>query len=152
MRSPAAAKKSLLDWPSHGRFLPPSAEMLCECLGRLESRPRLRRTENPQAAPLEFIHDPRRQRIIRTDDREGNALARRKIRQRYDVRNRDRHIAPELFRASIARRAIQRGHTRRLMQLPAQRVFATATADNEDFHRKDSCKGRLQKMGEAFVA
>jgi hypothetical protein len=95
---------------------------------------RLRGAENPQSFALKSIHDARRERVIRPDDREADALALRECHERVVLGDFDRNTRRDLRDAAISRRAIHRRHTRRLFDFPSQRVLPPAAANDEDFH------------------
>ena len=60
-------------------------EFLREDLGRFQPRRTLRRPKNMQAFALKTIHDPRRKRIIRADDRQADAALLREFHKRIVI-------------------------------------------------------------------
>ena len=90
--------------------------------------------EHRQAGGAEIVHNPRRQRGFRAHQREGDFFGAAKGNQPR-VRQ-ERHIAQLWLdgRARITGRNKNGFHIGRLRQLPGQRVFAAAAADNEQFH------------------
>ena len=120
-------------------------EILGENFGRLELRGFLVRSPDPPAVFLEQIHDAQRQRIVRPDDGEFDFLFLRKGEQLRQIPGAKVHALDErgifcqpfLCDAGVARRAPQLCDVRRLRQFPHQRVFASARADDKNFH----CRG-----------
>jgi hypothetical protein len=81
-----------------------------------------------------MINHPEGERIIRTDNREIDSFLRRKAKEPVEIVREDLNVLAQLFGASIAGRAKNRVHLRRLMKLPNQRVFASAAPDNQELH------------------
>jgi hypothetical protein len=97
---------------------------------------------NAQAVLLKEVHNAQGQRIVRPNDREINSMFLGQRKQGRQVFRRDigaldwRSVARQALGsdAGVARRAPQACGTRRLSQLPHQRVFASARPNDQDFH------------------
>ncbi len=109
-------------------------EALGEILGGLELGGGLARAEDAQPGMQEGVDHAGRERPLRPHHGEVDFLLQGKGDQLGNPRDID-VVEPVLARgAGIARRDIDAGDARRLDQLPRQRVFAAAAADNEEFH------------------
>ena len=111
-------------------------EILTEHLARFKSCRRLVRPPNAQAVFLEQIHNTHRQRVIRPHHREIRLLFLGEHHQCRQILRAHRHafhrlaVACKFARdAAVARRHPQLGHPLALRQLPRQRMFPAAAAD-----------------------
>ena len=116
------------------RDVVPLHEGFGKCLGAFKLRGSLRRAKNAQPVGAEFIDHAGRQRRLRTDHGQLDFFLLRPFAQGFDVGDRHRLIAHVVGRRAVARRHINLVHPAGLGQAPGQRVFAAATADDENFH------------------
>ena len=109
-------------------------EGLGERLGAFQLRRGARRAEDPQTALAEQVHGTGGQRRLRADDGERDLLALREVGQLVQVGDED--VAQSLVgrRAAVARRHVDHLDPLGFGELPGDRVFAPAVADDEDFH------------------
>jgi len=85
---------------------------------------------------LELVCDAQRQRQLGSDDRQVDAFVTPEAHEGGDVVYRQRYELRHLGNAGVAGRAKDALHTRRLADLPRQRMFASAATDDEDVHDK----------------
>ena len=106
-------------------------ETLGEILGAFELRGLARRAEDRQARRAEGIDHAGGERRFRADHGEGDLLVLGEVDEFVD--RGQRHVLEAVLarRAGIARGDIDLLDARRLCQLPGQRVFAAAGADDE---------------------
>src|SRR5436309_2795119 len=81
-----------------------------------------------------MIDDSSRERVVRSDDGQLDAIFLCETRQSRQIAGFDRDILTELFGARISRRAKNPVDARRLPQLPDKRMLAATAADDENFH------------------
>ena len=119
----------------HGRRdVVPDHELLGEVLGGFEPGRALRGSEDLQAGGAEGIDDARGERGLGADDRQRDVLLAGERDEFGDVGDRDVEEAVLAGGAGVAGRDVDTCHLRRLGEAPADRVFATAGADDEEIH------------------
>src|SRR5262249_5602101 len=130
-----------------GRDVDVTHQFLGEDLARLEPGRLTRRTEDAQILFLEFVDNSQRQRLLRTDDRQADALLSDKLDQLVNVVGLDGDIDAVLSGAGVAGSAVNAVRPWRLDELPDQGVFAPALADDQDLHSPspplDDLRGHL---------
>ena len=109
-------------------------EILRKNLRPLEACAGFRRTENPEAGLLENIRDSGGQRVIGADDGEVDFFVAGEFQKRLRVGDFQRHVARDRGGARVSGSADDFPDAWRLFQFPGERVFASAAADDEDFH------------------
>ena len=110
-------------------------ELLGVILRAFELGGGLGRAKNPQPGGAKRVDHACRQRRFRADHGERDvAVAAHKLKQRGN--RGERHVDQTVLgcRAAVAGRDEYLGDTGRLRELPRQCVFASAGADDEDFH------------------
>ncbi len=109
-------------------------ERLGEDLGALETRRLLGRTEALDPGAFEPVDEPHAERPLGADDGEVDLLREREGQERLDLLALEVDALRDLGAARVAGSGVELGETRRLRQLPAERVLAAAVPDDEDFH------------------
>ena len=111
-------------------------ELLGKRLGTFQLRGGLRRPKDAQPRGLEAIHHPRHQRRFRSHQGQVNRLPLRQRDQTVQVADFHCDVGRlgQRARAAVARRDPQPVHLGRLAQLPGQRMFAPAAADQQNSH------------------
>ena len=94
-------------------------------------------TEYFQFVPAKQIRNTQRQRRFRSDDREIDGFFLSERFQTGQVGCRERHAGGVPTDACVAGSTIESGHPRTLRQFPHQRVFASATANDQNFHESE---------------
>jgi hypothetical protein len=112
----------------------PCQELLGEALAALEAGHGLFRAKTGQSRGFECVHDAGDQRSLRSDDGEADVFGPRQRDQACDAGCWHRDVPAAGFRsgARVAGRDQHLVHSRRLRELPCERVFAPAAADDED--------------------
>jgi hypothetical protein len=136
----------------------PLHEVLRENLRRLELRRLLVRAPDALTVLLEQIDDAESQRVVRTDDGEGNLVLlceREQLRQILgadaDAFDRRLILRKSLFSDTrVAGRAPHARDVRRLRQLPHQSVLTSARTDDQNIHSRGIEAG-VDSGGEALL-
>src|SRR5262245_24378628 len=110
-------------------------KLLREDLRRLQSCGALCWAKDAQPLTLKPIHQACRKGVIGTHDGQTDSFLLGELQQSVVICDLDRHTGSDLSDACIARGAIERADTWRLLQFPDKGVFTTAAADDKDFHR-----------------
>src|SRR5262249_14429788 len=116
--------------PRAGRDAMAIEELLREDLRALEARARLAGAEDERPALAQPIGEAERERILGPDHDEVGTLLLRQAREPVDVGRAHGDVAAELLGPRVAGRAHDLLHERRGRDLPAQRVLASAGADD----------------------
>ena len=90
--------------------------------------------ERPESARGQPIDQPGRQRRLRADDGEIEALPDPQRDEAVQIGGQRPVAYGQRFDAGIPRSAVKVQRWIVVLQLPGDRVFATATADDQDFH------------------
>src|SRR5262249_20806282 len=109
-------------------------ELLGKALAGLKLRRRLRGAEDSQATSMKFIDDTKGQRQFRTDDSDIRLMLVGNRVQAIKVSWISGQAGGLLADAAIAGDAQHLRDTRRLAQLPHQRMLTSTVADYQDFH------------------
>jgi hypothetical protein len=122
----------------------PLQEILGERLGAFQLRGDRTRPEDAQAGGTEPVDHAGHQRHLRTDHGQPDFFALRQLQQAIEITHRDVGVAhARLARGTgVAGRHDHFVDLRGLPELPRQRVFATAAADDEDLHWAAPCEAR----------
>ena len=124
-------------------------ESLGEGFGRLQPSSGAGRTETGHPSLGEGVRQPRRDRRLRSDhDQIGLDLKRERRQARHIVRLHWTDV-PEPGHPGIARGANDMSHKHGLGDLPGQRMFAAARADDEDVHAPAMASSRRDRQGAA---
>ena len=95
----------------------------------------LRRAERPDARRRQIVNDAARKRRLRTDDDEIDAFFLGESDDRRVVRRRDlRHAFSDRRHAGVARNRVELFRPLALLELPRERMFASAAADDQNLH------------------
>src|SRR5579864_2364268 len=114
--------------------LMPLHELLGKTLAGFKLCRSLRGAEDAQPAPGELIHNPQRQRQLRTHNGDVRLLLVGNPQQTLDVSRVAGQTDGFLADSSIARHTQHLRDTLRLAQPPYQRVFPSTVTDYQDFH------------------
>jgi hypothetical protein len=106
-------------------------DFLGEPLGGLDVRGRGGRTERWKAASRQAVDEPRRQRGLRTNDDEIETLPDGERNQTIQVGASARVAGGQRRNAGVPRGAVQVNRRIVALELPGDRVFATAPADDQ---------------------
>ena len=90
--------------------------------------------ENTQASVAEEIHDTHDERVFRTYDSQVDAFSLGELGKLINIDCWNVDISADKACASVSRSEEDFSDARGLTKLPAERMFASAGADNEDFH------------------
>jgi len=112
-----------------------ASSALSENLRRLDPRCGFVRTKRAQLFGREQINDSSRERIVRSDHCQINAVLFREVNEPRQIAGADRNVLGNLTRARVARRTENPVGMRRLPQFPCESVFTAPIANNEDLHR-----------------
>ena len=94
------------------------------------------RAENEELVLAELIHNAGGQRRLRADDRQIHLMRFDGVTQGGDIVRRDGEALGNAGDAGIPRRAIELRDLRTLGDFPGERVFPSAPANDQNFHRE----------------